>query len=141
MIHARTTRMALVALPEEMVVNETIETVERMRKFELLVHPATVFLNRATLPTLSDDERALLERLGSAELDPLQREFVRAGRWEDELEQGTRASTTRLREALGADPVLVPPGPPGGDLAETVKSVAVHLGRQVGVSRRDLPWK
>jgi hypothetical protein len=141
MLHLPSTRMALVGLPEEMVVNETIETIERLRKYDLLAHPPTVFVNRATLPTFSDDERRLLERLGGSELDPLQREFLRAGRWEDELEQGTKDSTERLREALGTEPILVPPGPPGGDLGETVKAVAVHLGRMVGVSRRDLPWK
>ncbi|MCB9686331.1 MAG: AAA family ATPase [Alphaproteobacteria bacterium] len=140
MLREASTKVALVALPEEMVVNETIETAERLRKYDLLSSPPAVFVNRATLPTLSDDERKLLERLGQAELDPLQREFVRAGTWEDELEQGTSESAVRLREALEVEPVLVPPGPPGGDLKETVKAVAVHLGRQVGVGRRDLPW-
>lgn len=134
------TRLSMVALPEEMVVNETIETQEKFAKYELLSQAPTIFLNRATLPTLTDDERALLARLGHAPLDPLQAEFVRAGRWEDELEQGTAESSVRLREAFGDDPLLVPPAPPGGVARAVVESVAVHLGRWVGVTRRDLQW-
>jgi anion-transporting ArsA/GET3 family ATPase len=141
MITAPTTQLVLVALPEEMVVNETIETIEKFRKYELLSQQPAIFLNRATLPTLSADERALLSRLSEQPLDATAREFVRAGRWEDELEQGTEASSARLREALGIFPVLVPPAPPGGVARAVTESVAVHLGRQVGVGRKDLQFE
>lgn len=134
------TRVALVALPEEMVVNETIETHDRLRRYELLSQTPAVFLNRATLPTLTADERTLLGRLADAPLDPLQAEFVRAGRWEDELEQGTADSMARLGEAFGLQPVLVPPAPPGGVARTVVESVAAHLGRLVGITRRELAW-
>ena len=132
------TQLVLVALPEEMVVNETIETIEKFKKYELLSQPPAIFLNRATLPTLSADERTLLARLSEQPLTPAGREFVRAGRWEDELEQGTEASATRLSTALSVHPVLVPPAPPGGVARQVVESVAVHLGRQVGVGRKEL---
>lgn len=140
MLQASTTRTALVALPEEMVVNETIETRDRMHRFELLSRPPVVFLNRATPPTLVAEERELIRRLGAAELEPLQAEFVRAGWWEDELEQGTADASTRLAEGFGREPVLVPPAPPGGPPKQVVESVAVHLGRLVGVTRRELQW-
>lgn len=132
------TQLVLVALPEEMVVNETIETVEKFRKYDLLSQPPAVFLNRATLPTLSEDERTLLQRLSALELGPEAAEFVRAGRWEDELEQGTAASAARLVATLAVSPVLVPPAPPGGVPHQVVESVATHLGRQVGVGRKEL---
>jgi anion-transporting ArsA/GET3 family ATPase len=135
-----TTRMALVALPEEMVVNETIETRERLERYALLSRTPTVFLNRATLPTLTAEERQLLARLSEARLEPLQAEFVRAGRWEDELEQGTADSRDRLAAAFGEEPVLVPPAPPGGIAQQVVESVSVHLGRLVGLTRRELQW-
>lgn len=138
LLSRRTTRMVFVGLPEEMVVNETIETYRKMEDFELVSRPPAVFLNRATMPSLTDPERDLLARLGRAELDPLQEEFVRAGRWEDALEQATAHSAERLTEALEQPPILVPPAPPGGIPAKVVESVAAHLGRLVGVARRDL---
>jgi anion-transporting ArsA/GET3 family ATPase len=131
------TRVALVALPEEMVVNETLETRQRFRDFGLLSRPPVVFLNRATLPTLTEAERTLLDRLEDAPLDPLPREFVAAGRWEDRLEQETQAALDRLGADL--DPVLIPPTSEGGHPAEVLHSVAVALGRAVGVTRRQLP--
>ncbi|MEZ4238916.1 MAG: ArsA-related P-loop ATPase [Myxococcota bacterium] len=136
-----TTRAALTALPEEMVVNETIETGDKLRQYELIGHRPLVFLNRATLPTLVAEERELVRRLAEGPLDPLQAEFVRAGRWEDELEQGTALSAGRLTEALGYEPIMIPPAPAGGSPKQIVESVAAHLGRQVGVTRRELQWR
>ena len=140
MITAPTTRVALMALPEEMVVNETIETYSRLQKFELLSQPPTVFLNRATMPTFTDDERELLQRLGRAPLNALQAEFVRAGRWEAELEEGTALSQQTLLENIPGAPILVPPAPPGGNSRDSVGHVAAHLGRLVGIPRRELEW-
>jgi MinD-like ATPase involved in chromosome partitioning or flagellar assembly len=139
-LQAPTTRVALVALPEEMVVNETLETRDRLDRFELLSGPPCVFLNRATLPTLTIEERELIHRLGQHGLEPLQAEFVRAGRWEDELEQGTAESAERLNASMGREVVLVPPAPPGGVPKQVVESVAAHLGRLVGLTRRELQW-
>jgi len=139
LLSRRTTRMVFVSLPEEMVVNETIETYSKMEDFELVSRPPAVFLNRATLPSLTEDERDLLGRMGRVEgLDALQQEFLQAGRWEDALEQATAHSAERLTEALHHAPILVPPAPPGGIPSKVVESVAAHLGRLVGVSRRDL---
>ncbi len=134
------TRMVFVALPEEMVVNETLETVERMRKSEILGGEPVVILNKATLPSLTDDERALIAKLGEQELTPLQEEFVRAGRWEDQLEQATAEARDRLTTVFQEPPLLVPPAGAGGVVRLVVAAAAVHLGRQVGVTRRDLSW-
>lgn len=132
------TRLALVALPEEMVVNETLETHARFERFGLLSRPPVVFLNRGTLPTLTEEERALLDRLGATALDPLQAEFVAAGFWEDSLERETERALVRLR-SLGSEPVLVPPSAEGGRQADVLRGTAVNLGRHVGVTRRTLP--
>ncbi len=135
------TQVVLVALPEEMVVNETLETIARMRSFQMLHHQPTVFLNRATLPSLTEVERELLRRLVAAEdLLPLEREFVLAGRWEDGLEQATATAQRVLAEQLGVSPLLVPPSVPGGVPRDTVEAVAVHLGRSVGATRREIAW-
>lgn len=141
LVSAETTRTVLVALPEEMVINETIETYQKLRRYEHISSSPVVFLNRATLPTLTDDERALLARLGETELSPDQREFVRAGRWEDELEQATAESQARLADAIPRPPLLVPPVVAGGALRDVVSSVAAHLGRWVGVTKRELAWR
>lgn len=134
------TRMVFVALPEEMVINETLETLERMRRSELIGGPPVAFLNKATLPSLTSDERTLIGRLAEADLDPLAREFVRAGFWEDSLEQATEEAQQRLAEAFPEPPVLVPPAGVGGVPRLVVGGIAVHLGRMVGVTRRELPW-
>jgi anion-transporting ArsA/GET3 family ATPase len=134
------TRLVFVALPEEMVVNETVETIQKMRNFGLLARDPVVFLNRATLPSLTDAERALLGRLWEAPLDGAQREFVLAGRWEDALEQATAHSQTHLAAQLGFTPVLVPPAAPGGTPKDIVEGVAVTLGRAVGLTRREVAW-
>jgi len=141
LIASESTRTVLVSLPEEMVVNETIETYQKLKRFEHISGPPVVFLNRATLPTLTDDERDLLVRLSATELAPDQREFVRAGRWEDELEQATADSQARLADAIPRQPLLVPPMMAGGTLRDVVASVAAHLGRWVGVPRRELTWR
>lgn len=133
-------RVAFVAIPEEMVVNETLETHDRMKVAGMFGGNPTCFLNRATLPSLSEDERTLLARLWKAELGPVGREYVRAGLWEDRLEQATYESSTRLEEVFGEAPVMVPPAAAGGVPRHAVAAVAVHLARQVGIARRDLPW-
>ena len=140
LLTAPTTRLVLVALPEEMVVNETIETYDKLSRYELLSRPPVVFLNRATLPTLTDDERTLLGRLAAADLNRIQHEFVRAGRWEDALEQATADSLAGLTQAMPSEPILVPPAAAGGGPREVVGNVAAHLGRLVGVARRELEW-
>jgi len=139
-LRAPDTRMVFVSLPEEMVVNETLETRERMERGNLIGGPPAVFLNRATLPSLTDEERALIGRLAEQDLEPLAREFVRAGFWEDTLEQATAAACERLAEVFPEPPVLIPPAGAGGVPRLVVARIAVHLGRMVGVTRRELPW-
>ncbi|MFT6233269.1 MAG: hypothetical protein ACJAZO_003789 [Myxococcota bacterium] len=78
--------------------------------------------------------------MNAEELTPQAREFVRAGVWEDRLEQATQESMQRLGDAFGHMPILVPPVGGGGIPRHVVAQLAVALGRQVGVSRRELPW-
>jgi arsenite-transporting ATPase len=140
LLRDRRSRVLFVGLPEEMVVNETLETLERMRRAEVLGGEPVAILNRATLPSLTDAERAFLKQLGGGELSSLEREFVRAGLWEDALEQATAESSERLARAFPEAPLLVPPSGPGGVPRHVVAGVAVHLGRSVGLTRRELPW-
>lgn len=102
----RDTALILVAIPEEMVVNETVETWAAVRKEVPQLRVPAVVLNRAAVPTLNADERALLSRL-SAEHSPGSDadELLLAGRWEAGLEADTDSAIQRLQQEIG-QPVL-----------------------------------
>ncbi|MES2643742.1 MAG: ArsA-related P-loop ATPase [Myxococcota bacterium] len=102
------TKMVLVALPEEMVVNETVETARRIGADLAPLRVPVVVLNRATPPSLSPAESALLAGLLAGPSDGLAREVLEAGRWEARLESATAESLERLGTELGL-PVLVLP--------------------------------
>jgi anion-transporting ArsA/GET3 family ATPase len=107
---APTTALVIVGLPEEMVVNETVELWNRLKKEVPSLREPLVVLNRAALPSLSDAERALLERLDTLDTDGLstvQQELIRAGRWEANLEASTAESLVRLDEELGVSVIPV----------------------------------
>lgn len=90
------THLVLVALPEEMVVNETEETLRRVRRTVPGLRVSAVVLNRAARPSLSDDERTLLERLSARYTTAAEGELLLAGRWEAALERGTALALERL---------------------------------------------
>ena len=91
--HPRT-YLAFVCLPEEMVVNETIETFDKFQQHQWIQTRPVLFLNRGTRPTLTADERALIQALSTQSLTDAAEEFVRAGRWESGLETATDESIT-----------------------------------------------
>lgn len=140
LLESEDTKLAFIVLPEDMVVNETIETVTKMRNSGLIGGDPVVFLNRATMPSLSKEEIELIERLSSCDLEPIQREFVRAGVWEARLERATETAILRLTKEFGEAPVLVPPTLGVLEPRATVKELTVKLGRQVGLMRGDLAW-
>lgn len=107
-LESHDTQLVIVALPEEMVVNETVELWQRMQKEVLRLGAPMVVLNRAALPSLSDDERALLTRLSEgadASGTPV-RELLLAGRWEAGLEGATDAAMKRLEAELSEATVV-----------------------------------
>jgi arsenite-transporting ATPase len=134
-------RVVFVSLPEEMVINETLETVQRMRNADLVGAEPFIVLNRAVTPSFSDAERALLDRLSEADLSAQEAEFVAAGRWERELEDSVIATSSRLERVLDLEPLLIPPLGAGGVPRDVVEKVSVQLGRLVGLAKRELTWK
>lgn len=93
------TRPAIVSLPEEMVVNETIELRDRLAAAAPVLARPVLLLNRASAPSLSQDERALLRRLSErVPITAPAAELLRAGRWEVDLEGATALALTRLAE-------------------------------------------
>lgn len=96
LLEAPGTHLVLVALPEEMVINETEETLRRVRRQVPGLRASLVVLNRAARPSLSDDERLLLERLSTRFSAGAEGELLLAGRWEAALERGTALALERL---------------------------------------------
>ncbi len=111
------TRLALVAIPEEMVVNETIETVARLREVRGLA-VEMILLNRASMPTLTRAETALLAQLEALPGDDQRREVLAAGRWEEGLESATAEALSRLTATKCE--VLALPALPRNDSARRV---------------------
>lgn len=105
------TALAIVGLPEEMVVNETVELWEKLRDQVPELQTPMVFLNRSSAPSLTEDEIALLDRLEAAfaeQDNAAAAELLQAGRWEEELETATADAVKRLTETMGAAPVTFP---------------------------------
>lgn len=103
------TAIGLVALPEEMVMNETVELYDSLQQLGLGLQMPFVFLNRCAAPTMTDDEHVLLDRLSDACGDNLLvQELLQAGRWDAELERATSESLGRLHGEIGVGVVPFP---------------------------------
>jgi len=133
----RDTALVIVALPEEMVVNETVELWERLHQEVPQLQRPMVVLNRSAVPSLSADETALLERLdGDTELAGVAeaRELLIAGRWEAGLERGTAEALERLGAEFGSNVVhfsrLGALGGFDGGPERIVQQLAAALARQ-----------
>ncbi len=122
------TNLVLVALPEEMVVNETLETRARVHAEIPALRQPLVLLNRATPATLSAGERSLLDQLGAQELGVDARELVEAGRWEERLETATAEALSRLRAIAAV--VVLPVLARGEGAARVVGQLTAALARQ-----------
>jgi Mrp family chromosome partitioning ATPase len=135
-LHRPDTALVIVALPEEMVVNEAVELWERLQKEVPGLRAPLVALNRAAPPSLSADETALLARLAAATPDTATPagELVLAGRWEAGLEASTADALARLEAAFGAPPVsfarLGALGGFEGGPGRIVQQLAAALARQ-----------
>lgn len=133
----RDTSLVIVALPEEMVVNETVELWGRLHKEVPSLRLPLVALNRSAVPSLSEAERALLDRLETdPDLadDPLAHELLLAGRWEAGLERATAEALQRLRAELDVNVVhfsrLGALGGFDGGPERIVQQLAAALARQ-----------
>ena len=99
----------IVGLPEEMVINETLELQGRLRAEVPELDASTVVLNRVAVPSLEPAERTLMERLAVAASTPEERELVAAGLWEAQLERATAKALARLEHgAVSLDVVKLP---------------------------------
>jgi len=134
------TTMVLVALPEEMVVNETLETLQRMRDAKLVGGEPVVLLNRAIPTTWTAEDGLLLDRLSDEATDPASAGLLSAGRWRLAGEAATRDADRRITEALGTAPIPVPMLASGGAPRAAAIAMSQHLGRLAGLSDAVLSW-
>lgn len=132
--------LVLVALPEEMVVNETVETWANVRREAPQLRIPAVALNRAASPSLTQDERLLLARLSVDGVSQDAAELLLAGRWEAGLESDTADALSRLKAEIGG-PVLSFPrlgtlGGFEGGAERVVQQMTAALARQDALERR-----
>lgn len=127
------TRMVVVSLPEEIIVNETLELLDRLRVQVPVLAPPLVLLNQIAPPSITADERALLQRLGEAlpaegrALGPAD-ELLAAGRWEAELEDRSQRALDRLT-GVGAGLFRVPRLGAQGGMQGGPEAVVLQLAR------------
>jgi arsenite-transporting ATPase len=108
-LRGKDTALGIVALPEEMVVNETVELYTRLGQVLPDLNVPLVFLNRCAAPTMTDDEHKLLARLSAVDgIDTKAKELLLAGRWDAELERSTADSLGRLHSEIGVAVVPFP---------------------------------
>lgn len=131
------THLVMVAIPEEMVVTETLETWARLKEQAPVVKIPLVVLNQSARPTLDDGETALLDRLSDTVGDDhAAGDLVRAGRWEAVLERSTAEAHERLGQGLAGVRLLDIPrlsrehGP-----GRLVRQISAALARSSQASR------
>ena len=123
------TNLVLVAMPEEMVINETIETWQKIRESTPSLKMPLVVLNRAMRPTLTDDERELLSRLEGVEGGADTAEMLKAARWEARQEASTAVAMSRLTSETEMNLVEIPALSAKEGSAPLVRNVAAALAR------------
>jgi anion-transporting ArsA/GET3 family ATPase len=102
------TQLVLVSLPEEMVVNETLEFQEKIKNQIPEIGSPDIVLNRIASPSFSTEETLLLDRLSELSTTPEMNSLLEAGRWEQTLEKATSEAVLRLNHALGHPPIVFP---------------------------------
>jgi arsenite-transporting ATPase len=108
-LEAPSTALGIIALPEEMVVNETVELYSKLHQLGSSIQVPLVFLNRCAAPTMTEDEHILLHRLSNLNSDNADvEELLRAGRWDATLERATADSLGRLHGEIGVGVVPFP---------------------------------
>jgi len=98
------TNLVLVALSEEMVVNETIETHRRVHEVASELKEPLIFLNRSQDNLFSKNEALILSEHLTGSDSPLRT----AGEWRLELEAATKSAHDRLERETSASVIILP---------------------------------
>ncbi len=133
--HPRAT-VLLCALPEEMVVNETLEFAEKIRKDVPQLQNLGVVINRVSVPSLNDAEQTLLHRLSEESFEdaPQVDSMIDSAIWDKELEEASARSIDRLNVELGYNVLSLPKlgllGGFGGGTPKVVQQMSTIFTRQ-----------
>ena len=105
--------LLLCALPEEMVVNETVEFAEKIKRDVPQIKNLGVIVNRVSVSSFNEDETTLLSRLSGVisnqNIDSFEAEnMVESAIWDQELEVASARSIKRLNAELGDDVLSLP---------------------------------
>ena len=128
------TALAVVALPEHMVVNESLEFTEKIQQQVPSINKVGMVLNRMTIPSLTEHELSLLKHLNQGAVDGTVRQLVEAGLWEAELEAGTQSAIDRLEsefESVFSFPRFGALGGFDGGAERVVEQMFAHIKRQL----------
>lgn len=135
------TALAIVALPEHMVVNESLEFAEKIRDQVSSISNTAMVLNRTTVPSLSESESQLLTELREQEDNEQLNMLIAAGLWEAELESATKEAFERLKASFSdvySFPRFGVLGGFDGGPERVVAQMFAQLKRQVLASRSSL---
>ena len=103
-----TTQVVLVSLPEEMVINETIEFSQKISQEVPYLKNPVVILNRSSTPSFTSDEVEVVQRLQEAVKEERSKELIQAAIWEKDLERASAQAISRLQEQQGPDLISFP---------------------------------
>lgn len=123
------THLVLVGLPEEMVVNETIETYESLQSKVPDLSIDAILLNKTSVPSLTKDESDLLKVISEESQNEMAQELLWAGRWEGELEASTKSAKHRLKEKLKTKVISIPNLSHEGGPRQLVHQIAAAMAR------------
>ena len=129
MLQDSQSHLVLVGLPEDMVVNETIETFEAIREKVPGLSMDTILLNRSSVPSLTEEEHGFLAALSDGVKSPGAEELLWAGRWESQLEEATAEAEERLTQRLQARVIQIPRLSHDGGSQQLVHQIAAALVR------------
>ena len=104
----KSTQVILVSLPEEMVINETIEFSQKISKEVPELGKPIVILNRSSTPSFSKDELLLLQHLQESAEEEQSMELVQAAIWEKDLERASAQAIARLEQQQGPGLISFP---------------------------------
>jgi len=130
------TTIVLSSLPEEMVVNETIEFRNKILKEVPQFQKVQIILNRTATPSLSTNELALLNKLRETQNEESTIfEILKAGIWEQDLEEATTKAIERLEEEM-KEPIFSFArfgllGGFNGGMEKVIQQMTASLNRQI----------
>lgn len=128
----------LCALPEEMVVNETVEFAGKIRQDVPQFQTLGVLLNRVSVPSFNQDETTLLNRIAETingqKSEVEVHSVVEAAVWDQELEEASLRAINRLNAELGYSVLSLPKlgllGGFGGGTPKVVQQMTTIFSRK-----------